>query len=63
MGVEDLGKDTLDKGVVPTSGSSRSIPNWGTKDKGNKSVWLEGGQKEEVKRGTGWREMRAVCCQ
>lgn len=49
MGVGDLGKDTLDKGVVPTSGSSRSIANWGTKDKGNKSVCLEGARMKKSK--------------
>lgn len=49
MGVGDLGKGTLDKGVVPTSGSSRSIPNWGTKNKGNKSVWLEGARMKKSK--------------
>lgn len=62
MGVGELGKDTVDKGVVPTSGSSGSIPEVGPQDKGRQKCLARGGQEEGVKRGPGLGEMRAVCC-
>lgn len=63
MGVGELGKDTVDKGVVPTSGISRSIPKveGGAKDKGNKSAWLEEARTKKLKGALGWGEMRVVC--
>lgn len=54
MGVGELGKDTVDKGVVPTSGSFGSIPKVeGSKRQRGQKCLARGGQDEEVKRGTG----------
>lgn len=53
MGVGELGKDTLDKGVEPTSGSSGSISEVGDKRQREQKCLAIGGQNEEVKRGNG----------
>lgn len=62
MGVGELGNDTVDKGVVPTSGSSGSVLKWGAKDKGTKSAWLEGARMKKLQGKLGCRETRAMCC-
>lgn len=41
VGVGELSKDKVDKGMVPISCSSGSILEWGAKTKGNKSASLE----------------------
>lgn len=54
MGVGELGKDTVDKGVVPTSGSSGNIPKVeGGKRQREQRCLARGDQDEEVKRRTG----------